>query len=196
MRKVFIKYDPYEMKSTVVVDGKEIQKNRHCDSNLKKYLDGNIHIPIQSWIDPIDRENWSGLLKVLCDMGDKDIIIEGLDGLGDITIKADKDLIYRAVYNLVDNAIRHMGDDQKVIISVKNGDRVMLEVEDHGAGIDAMELPHIWEKYYTSRQRGNKGVSGLGLAIVKEIAEIHGAEYGASSEKGRGSRFWMAMKKQ
>lgn len=76
MRKVFIKYDPYEMKSTVVVDGKEIQKNRHCDSNLKKYLDGNIHIPIQSWIDPIDRDNWSGLLKILCDMGDKDIIVE------------------------------------------------------------------------------------------------------------------------
>ena len=76
MKKVFIKYDPYEMKSTVVVDGKEIQKNTHCDSNLKKYLDGDIHIPIQSWIDPIDRDNWGGLLKCLCDMGDKDIIIE------------------------------------------------------------------------------------------------------------------------
>lgn len=76
MRKVFIKYDPYEMRSTVVVDGKEIQKNKHCDSNLKKYLGGNIHIPIQSWIDPIDRDNWSGLLKILCDMGDKDIIVE------------------------------------------------------------------------------------------------------------------------
>ena len=76
MRKVFIKYDPYKMQSTVVVDGKEIQKNRHCDSNLKKYLDGNIHIPIQSWLDPIDRDNWSGLLKILCDMGDKDIIVE------------------------------------------------------------------------------------------------------------------------
>lgn len=76
MKKVFIKYDPYEMKSTVVVDGKEIQKNTHCDSNLKKYLDGDIHIPIQSWIDPIDRDHWGGLLKCLCDMGDKDIIIE------------------------------------------------------------------------------------------------------------------------
>lgn len=76
MKKVFIKYDPYEMKSTVVVDGKEIQKNRHCDFNLKKYLDGNIHIPIQSWIDPIDRDNWKGLLETLCDMGDKDIIVE------------------------------------------------------------------------------------------------------------------------
>lgn len=76
MKKFFIKYDPYEMKSIVIVDGKEIQKNKHCDSNLKKYLDENIHIPIQSWIDPIDRENWSGLLKTLCDMGDKEIIIE------------------------------------------------------------------------------------------------------------------------
>lgn len=76
MKKVFIKYDPYEMKSTVVVDGKEIQKNTHCDSNLKKYLDGDIHIPIQSWIDPINRDNWGGLLNCLCDMGDKDIIIE------------------------------------------------------------------------------------------------------------------------
>ena len=76
MKKVFIKYDPYEMKSTVVVDGREIQKNRHCDSNLKKYLDGSIHIPIQSWIDPIERDNWKGLLETLCLMGDKDIVVE------------------------------------------------------------------------------------------------------------------------
>ena len=76
MKKVFIKYDPYEMKSTVIVDGKEIQKNRHCDSNLKRYLDGAVHIPIQSWIDPIDRDNWKGLLETLCLMGDKDIVIE------------------------------------------------------------------------------------------------------------------------
>ena len=108
----------------------------------------------------------------------------------------DEALLMRAVYNLVDNAIRHMGEDRKVIVSVKGGERILLEVADHGAGIDETELPHIWEKYYTSRQRGNKGVSGLGLAIVKEIAEIHGAEYGVSSEKGQGSRFWMAMKKQ
>lgn len=76
MRKVFIKYDPYEMKSTVVVDGKEIQKNKHCDSNLKNYLDSNVHMPIQSWIDPIERDGWKGLLETLCLMGDKDIIIE------------------------------------------------------------------------------------------------------------------------
>lgn len=76
MRKVFIKYDPYEMKSTVVVDGREIQKNKHCDSNLKRYLEPGIHMPIQSWIDPIDRDNWKGLLETICLMGDKDINVE------------------------------------------------------------------------------------------------------------------------
>ena len=111
-------------------------------------------------------------------------------------VKGDESLLTRAVYNLIDNAVRHMGDDRMVIVSVRNGEHVLLEVKDHGAGIDEKELPHIWEKYYTSRQRGNKGVSGLGLAIVKEIAEIHEAEYGVSSEKGQGSRFWMIMKKQ
>ena len=35
MRKVYIKNDPYKMKSIVKVDGKEVQKNKHCDSNLK-----------------------------------------------------------------------------------------------------------------------------------------------------------------
>lgn len=76
MRKILIKYDPYEMKSTVVVDGKEIQKNKHCDFNLKRYLDPGIHMPIQSWIGPIDRDNWNGLLNTLCQMGDKDIVVE------------------------------------------------------------------------------------------------------------------------
>lgn len=76
MRKVFIKYDPYDMKSRVIVDGKEIQKNKHCDSNLKKYLDEDVHMPIQAWIDPIERDNWAGLLETLCKMGDKDIIVE------------------------------------------------------------------------------------------------------------------------
>ena len=111
-------------------------------------------------------------------------------------VNGDPALLTRAVYNLIDNAVRHMGEDRKIIVSVKNGERILLEVKDHGPGINETELPHIWEKYYTSRQRGNKGVSGLGLAIVKEIAEIHSAECGIDSKKNEGSRFWLLMKKQ
>ena len=76
MRKIYIEYDPYEMKTTVKVDGKEIQTNKHCDSNLKRFLDSKVHMPIQAWIDPIARDNWCGLLETICKMGDKDIKVE------------------------------------------------------------------------------------------------------------------------
>ena len=105
-------------------------------------------------------------------------------------------LLERAVYNLIDNAVRHTGEGKGITVTVNADDTVRLEVRDYGDGIDKTELPHIWEKYYTSRQRGGKGVSGLGLAIVRQIAEIHDAEYGVESNKGEGSLFWIAMQKK
>lgn len=101
MRKVFIKYDPYEMRTVVVVDGKEIQKNKHCDANLKKYLDADVHMPIQSWIDPISRDNWKGLLETLCLMGDKDIVVE-FSGR-----KIDYDSVQEAL--IAQNEVRKLG---------------------------------------------------------------------------------------
>ncbi len=76
MRKVYIGYDPYEMNTVIKVDGREVQKNKHCDANLKRFLDSEIHMPIQSWIDPIERDGWNGLLETICMMGDKNITIE------------------------------------------------------------------------------------------------------------------------
>lgn len=76
MRKVYIGYDPYEMNTVIKVDGREVQKNKHCDANLKRFLDSKIHMPIQSWIDPIERDGWNGLLETICMMGDKNITIE------------------------------------------------------------------------------------------------------------------------
>lgn len=43
---------------------------------MKKYLDKDIHIPIQSWLDPIERDDWQGLLATLCLLGDRDIVVE------------------------------------------------------------------------------------------------------------------------
>lgn len=76
MRKVYIGYDPYEMNTVIKVDGREVQKNKHCDANLKSFLDPEIHMPIQAWIDPIERDGWNGLLETICMMGDKNITIE------------------------------------------------------------------------------------------------------------------------
>ena len=108
-------------------------------------------------------------------------------------IKGDAALLERAVYNLIDNALRHAGEEKKITLTLTGEPEVRLSVRDYGEGIDPEELPHIWERYYTSRQRGKKGVSGLGLAIVKQIAGLHGARYGADSRKGEGSTFWLAF---
>ena len=106
-------------------------------------------------------------------------------------VNGDPNLLERAIFNLLDNAVRHADEsDKRVTVTVRReGPRTILDVRDYGAGIDPAELPHIWEKYYTSRQRGNKGVSGLGLAIVKQIAALHHAEVSAESKPGEGSTF-------
>ncbi|MBQ6519255.1 MAG: HAMP domain-containing histidine kinase [Anaerolineaceae bacterium] len=111
-------------------------------------------------------------------------------------VKGNPELLERAVFNLLDNAVRHAAEpDKRIKISVHpDGDHICFEVRDFGKGIDPEELPHIWEKYYTSRQRGNKGVSGLGLAIVKQIAALHQAEISAESEPGKGTLFRLTFK--
>ena len=106
-------------------------------------------------------------------------------------VRGDGDLLERVVFNLIENAVHHStGSDKRIIITVRKEDaHTYLEVRDFGEGIAPEELPRIWEKYYTSRQRSGKGVSGLGLAIVKQTANLHHAEVRAESIPGEGSTF-------
>lgn len=108
----------------------------------------------------------------------------------DIHIHGNSSRLTRAVYNLLDNAVRHTGADKWVGITLKpeNG-KAMIEIADHGEGIGPEELDRIWDKYYTSRQRDGKGVSGLGLAIVKQTVSQHKGKCKAESKLGKGSIF-------
>ena len=108
----------------------------------------------------------------------------------DISMNGDQRLLERVVYNLIDNAIRHTGESNKITVTLtKENDRIRLTVQDYSDGIPAEQLPHIWERYYTYRQRNKQGVSGLGLAIVKQIVSIHGGNCSVRSEVGNGSCF-------
>ena len=107
-----------------------------------------------------------------------------------IHIRGNASRLTRAIYNLIDNAVRHIGDDKWIGVTLKTeNDRAVVEIADHGEGIPADELERIWDKYYTNRQRGGKGVSGLGLAIVKQTVSQHGGVCSVVSEVGTGSSF-------
>lgn len=116
-------------------------------------------------------------------------IQDGLFTLGD-EIK-----LGQVLYNLIGNAVNYTGDDKKVYISLKkiNDSVFRFEVKDTGLGISKEELPNIWDRYYRSLQTHKRPVksTGLGLSIVKTVLEKHGFIFGAESEQGKGSTFFV-----
>jgi len=107
-----------------------------------------------------------------------------------IFVKGNESRIERALYNLMDNAVRHTGDGRRIKVTLHaEGSMAVIGVRDFGNGIPSNEIEHIWDRYYTSRQRKGKGVSGLGLAIVKQIVTMHGGRCYAESEEGKGCTF-------
>ena len=70
---------------------------------------------------------------------------------------------------------------------------VRVEVEDHGPGIAADDLPYIFDRYYRSRSDAGKQGTGLGLSITKAIFQQHGFRFGVQSAIGMGTTFWFIM---
>ncbi|MDO4344441.1 MAG: HAMP domain-containing sensor histidine kinase [Eubacteriales bacterium] len=104
-----------------------------------------------------------------------------------LSVWGNRAALMRIIYNLIDNAVNHSGDCRKIraaLFETENR-RIHFEVQDYGSGIEEKDIPYIWERYYTSRNRKNKEtVSGLGLSIAKELLVSHHAEFGVKSENG------------
>ncbi|WP_302762128.1 sensor histidine kinase [Christensenella hongkongensis] len=114
----------------------------------------------------------------------------------DVFVEADMVKITQVVYNLVNNAITYTGKDKKVVVRqvVRDGS-VTISVEDDGEGIPADKLEYIWDRYYKvdkAHKRAAVG-TGLGLSIVKGVLGLHNAQYGVTSEEGKGSVFWFRL---
>jgi two-component system sensor histidine kinase MprB len=92
----------------------------------------------------------------------------------------------RAVGNLLDNAAKWSPHGGEVEVGVRDGE---IWVRDHGPGIDADDLPYLFDRFYrASSARGMPG-SGLGLAIVRQVAESHGGSVSVENAEGGGARF-------
>ena len=113
-----------------------------------------------------------------------------------VTVFADTTRLIQVLYNLLNNAVVHSGNDKTIRVrqTIKEN-RVRISIEDSGEGIAPENLPLIWDRYYKvdkSRKRASKG-SGLGLSIVKTIIEAHKGRCGVESALGVGSTFWFEL---
>jgi two-component system sensor histidine kinase MprB len=100
-------------------------------------------------------------------------------------VSGSRPRLYRAVRNLLDNAVKWSPPGAPVDISVRDGEVV---VRDHGPGIADEDLPHVFDRFYRAPSARGLPGSGLGLAIVRQVAEVHGGSVSAESLSEGGAR--------
>lgn len=116
------------------------------------------------------------------------------EAIEDVVIPVDRNRLRQVLANLVDNAIKYTPAGGQVAISVRpeNG-RAVIAVRDTGLGIDAAELPRVWDRLYRGdKSRSERGL-GLGLSLVKAIVEAHGGGVRVDSTPAAGTRFEVSL---
>jgi signal transduction histidine kinase len=114
----------------------------------------------------------------------------------DATVEADRVLLQRAIFNLLENAVKFspLGGqvNLRLVVSEKS---VTFVIQDHGPGIAPLDLPHIFDrvKHTVNKDGSVQADSGLGLSIVKSIAERHKGRVWAESQLGKGSTFYLEI---
>lgn len=127
--------------------------------------------------------------------GARTIRLTGLSGgpIVPAVLRGDEARLRQVVTNLLANALTHTPDGTAVDVAVGPvGERVCLQIRDHGPGIPAADRPRVFERFFRkdpARGRPAHGGTGLGLAIVAAIVEAHGGRVGVDETAGGGATF-------
>jgi len=97
-------------------------------------------------------------------------------GEAPVLVTADRDLLFDALANLVDNAIKHGRERGHVVVRIaEDNGRAILSVADDGPGIPAEQFEHVFRRFYRLERSRCTPCNGLGLSLVAAVARLHGA---------------------
>ena len=117
-----------------------------------------------------------------------------LDRTGVGIVLADQDRLTQAMMNLVENAVRHTVDGDKISIGTSlEEDEARLWVSDEGPGVDPADRERIFGRFARGKSQRSVEGAGLGLSIVQAIAEAHGGSVDLDSDLGKGSTFVVVL---
>lgn len=106
----------------------------------------------------------------------------------------DEVLVSRILVNLLSNALKYSPHDSEVRLELDQADhRLILRVIDRGIGIQADDLPHIFEPFYRAANSGDVDGTGLGLSIVKDCVNRHHGHISVESTPAQGSTFTVEL---
>jgi two-component system, NtrC family, nitrogen regulation sensor histidine kinase GlnL len=143
-------------------------------------------------------------VELYADQLDERRIVVGREYARDVpSIQADRDALYRVFVNMIANALDAMPGGGKLILRTgwtashdplplmrrRLANRVKIEVEDTGDGIEASETNRIFNPFYTTRDHG----TGLGLALAHKVVQDHSGAISFRSTPGRGTTFTIVL---
>ena len=131
-------------------------------------------------------------LKNRATEGGVSLAVEAEDGL---LLMGNEDRILQVLIILLDNALGFTPPGGRVKLSARRaGKKVAISVSDNGAGIDACDLPYIWERFYKAdKSRMRTSGTGLGLSIAKLVVERMGGTISVDTKPGEGSTFTFTL---
>jgi signal transduction histidine kinase len=172
---------PEELKQDVTAGSGEVQK-------ISRIID-----QFSATLKPLNLKKERFLFKDLMIDIKETIHKEGVDiryeEEGEIAFYADKGLLGQALVNLLQNSLDAMEKGQIKVLAKKQRKKVLLSIEDTGAGILPDQLAHVFDPFFS----GKKGGMGIGLYLTKKIIEAHEGKIRCESRWGIGTTFFIQM---
>jgi two-component system phosphate regulon sensor histidine kinase PhoR len=189
------------------------EQNEETSGALKTIFDSSLHLT--RWIDEtlffhdLSESKWKeqmkevdvkSLVQQTVDLleesaSERSIAIEFKASLFTPEISCHESLMYRALVNLLSNALKYTPRGGKVEVALitylnKRGTGVMeISFKDNGIGICKDDLEKIFQPHYRGKNASVEEGKGLGLSFVKEVADLHGGRILVESELSKGSTF-------
>jgi signal transduction histidine kinase len=131
------------------------------------------------------------ILEIIKRLDNKEVDIETHISSG-VKLKADAELIARAIYNILDNAVDACRKKGNITILVEQKRKnINIIIKDTGVGMDKETLSSMFNLFFTKKDGG----VGVGMAVAKRIIEAHNGDIKVRSKSGKGSEFIITLPK-
>ena len=109
------------------------------------------------------------------------------------TFNSDANRIRQIMINLIGNAVKFTKQGHVELQFISEGPNTKVVVKDTGSGMTPVEVSHLFQKYFQTKNGQSVGGTGLGLNICKQLVDLLNGEIGVTSELGKGTQFWFSL---